>query len=59
MSLAMQEEFKDKIMNMEDFTRLALKDSSGKRYIIRTEKGEPFQGICQMLHHIVSINKAT
>lgn len=58
-SPAIQEEFKDRVVNKEGFTRLVLKDSSDKRYIIRTEKGKPFQGIYQILHHIVSNNKTT
>lgn len=57
-SLAMQEEFKDRIMNKEDFTRLVLKDSSGRKYIVKSEKGEPYQGIYQILHHIILSNKA-
>lgn len=56
-SLAMQDEFNDRVVNKKDFTRLVLKDSSDKKYIIRTEKGEPFQGIYQILHHIVTRNK--
>jgi hypothetical protein len=58
-SLAIQEEFKDKVKNKEHFTRLVLKDNSNKKYVIKIEKGDPFQGIYQMLHHIVSNNKAT
>lgn len=54
---AIQEEFKDRITNKRDFTLLALKDSSDKRYILRMEKGEPFQGIYQILHHIISTNR--
>ncbi|RFS19983.1 hypothetical protein DVR12_19855 [Chitinophaga silvatica] len=57
-NLAMQEEFRDKVMNKKDFTRLVLKDTSGRSYIVRMEKGEPYQGIYQMLHHIVSSKKA-
>lgn len=57
-SLAIQEEFKERIINKEDFTRLVLKDSSGRKYIVKSEKGEPYQGIYQILHHIVSSNKA-
>ena len=55
---AKEEELKDKILDKHNFTRLALTDRSDRRYVIRTEKGLPFQGIYQMLHHIVSNNKA-
>lgn len=57
-SLAMQEEFKDRVMNKEDFTRLILKDSTGRKYIVKSEKGKPYEGIYQILHHIASSNKA-
>lgn len=57
-NLAMQEEFKDGIMNKENFTRLVLKVATGKSYIINAEKGKPYQGIYQILHHIASSNKA-
>jgi hypothetical protein len=58
-SLAIQEEFKDNVVNKEDFTRLILKDNFDNRHIIRTEKGKPFQGVYQILHHIATNNKAT
>lgn len=58
-SPAIQEEFKDKILNKENFTRLVLIDSSDRKHIVRTEKGNPFQGIYQMLHYVASNNKAT
>ncbi|RQO30405.1 hypothetical protein DBR32_12615 [Taibaiella sp. KBW10] len=57
-SLAMKEEFKDSIVSKEDFTRLALTNMNGNRYVVKIEKGEPFQGIYQMLHHIASSNKS-
>lgn len=57
-SLAMQEEFKDRVMNKEDFTRLILQDSTGRKYTIKSEKGKPYQGIYQILHHIASNNQA-
>lgn len=56
-NLAVQEEFEDKITSKEDFTRLVLRNRQGGRYLIKLEKGKPFQGIYQMLHHLVSISK--
>ncbi|AOM79101.1 hypothetical protein [Pedobacter steynii] len=53
-SLAIQEEFRDRVMNKENFTRLVLKASNGQRYVLKLEKGKPYQGIYQMLHHVVT-----
>lgn len=57
-SLAIQEEFKKKIMNKEDFTELSLRDQKGNKYIIKIEKGKPYQGVYQVLHHIASKNQS-
>jgi len=51
-SLALQEESQDRIMNKEDFTRLVLKDSSDRKHIVKCEKGKPYQGIYHLLHQI-------
>lgn len=56
--LAMQEEFKDRVTYKENFTRLLLKDNTGRKYIVKCEKGEPYQGIYQLLYYIVSNKKA-
>jgi hypothetical protein len=56
-NIAMHEEFKDRITNKENFTRLALKDRSGRKYIIKCEKGEPYRGVYQVLYYIASNNK--
>ncbi|SKD09936.1 hypothetical protein SAMN05660461_5834 [Chitinophaga ginsengisegetis] len=50
--IALHEEFKDSVMSKTDFTRLLLKDNSGRNYVIESEKGEPYKGIYQMLHFI-------
>ncbi|WP_316838345.1 hypothetical protein [Pedobacter nutrimenti] len=57
-SLAMQDEFKDGVVKKEDFTRFVLKDSKGRKHIVKVEKGKPYQGIYQMLSHVVLNNKA-
>ncbi len=54
--LAMEQEFKNRTMNKGNFTRLALKDNSDRTYLIKLEKGPPYQGIYQILHYIVSNN---
>jgi hypothetical protein len=56
-NIAIQEEFKDNILNKEDFTRLILKDNKGNSYLVKIEKGQSFQGLYQILHHISSNNK--
>lgn len=54
--LALQDEFIHGIMNKTDFTYLVL-ETNNEKYCIEIEKGEPFQGIYQMLHFIVSCTK--
>lgn len=54
---AIQKEFKNRIIDKQDFTLLSLKDKNNKNYVLRVEKGKPYQGIYQVLHHIISINK--
>lgn len=56
-NLALKEEFENGIVNKECFTCLELRDLKGNRYIISLEKGNPFQGIFQILHYIASVNK--
>lgn len=45
-------------MNKEDFTELSLRDQKGNKYIIKIEKGKPYQGVYQVLHHIASKNQS-
>ena len=56
-SLAVQEELKNKVVSKESFTKLALRDNKGKRYILQIEKGEPYQGLYQVFHHIALKNR--
>ena len=51
---AFKQEFKDRITNMNDFTRLALSIRNGDTCIIKVEKGAPYQGFLQVLHFAVS-----
>ena len=51
---AMQEEFKDGVRNKTDFTRLILKDSSNKSYLLHVEKGQPYEGLYQALHFLAT-----
>lgn len=44
-------------MNKEHFTRLLLKQRNGNEFLIKTEKGKPYQGIYQVLNYLVSKNK--
>lgn len=56
-SLAIQEELKNGILNKQDFTQLTLRDRKKNKYIIKVEKGKPYQGVYQVLHHLVSKNQ--
>ena len=56
-SIAIQEEFSKKIINKEDSTQLSLRDRRGDRYVIKVEKGKPYEGVYQVLHHIASKNQ--
>lgn len=53
---ALKDEFVDGIFNKHDFTYLTLEDSNNE-YRIKVEKGEPFQGIYQMLNFIALSNR--
>ncbi|WP_413511106.1 hypothetical protein [Myroides odoratus] len=57
-SIALKEEFKDRIMNKEEFTRLEIEVISGVSYIISVEKGKPFQGLYQVLDYIAMVNRS-
>lgn len=50
--IAIQEEFKDNIKNKDEFSRIEVKDINGKKTILQLERGKPFQGIYQILHHL-------
>jgi len=54
---ALQNEFQNGVMSKSDFTKLNLKCSDGNKYIIELEKGEPYQGIYQLLHYVASNNR--
>ena len=56
-NLALEEEFADNVMDMRDFTRLVHKDRNGSKSIIKLEKGEPYQGVYQVLHFLAQKNK--
>jgi hypothetical protein len=51
-NLAMADEFNDKVYNKTDFTRLLLKEKNGNQYLVKIEKGRPFQGVYQMLYYL-------
>lgn len=55
-TLAMQEEFKDGIRNKNDFSRLRIKDKSGGSNLLYLEKGQPYEGLYQVLHFLASKN---
>lgn len=57
-NIALKEEFNDRVINQEDFTRLLLKDEKENSFLVKVEKGKPFQGLYQVLHHISSNNKS-
>jgi hypothetical protein len=54
---ALKEEYEAGVMNKSCFTRLELIDLSGKKDVIKVEKGKPYQGVFQILDHIASKNK--
>lgn len=46
--------------NKADYLQqLMLLDQNGNRYLVSVEKGEPYNGIYQMLHYITSNKSAT
>jgi hypothetical protein len=53
---ALEDEYKEGVMDKGFFSRLKIKDSHGKNYIIALESGLPYQGIFQVLHHIAAKN---
>ncbi|WHT38273.1 hypothetical protein QNH98_14650 [Myroides sp. mNGS23_01] len=55
--IALEEEFKERILKKEEFTRLLVKVKSGINYIIQVEKGKPFQGLYQVLSYISTVNR--
>lgn len=54
---AFHEEFNERITDSNKFTRLRVIYKNNIEYILWVEKGEPFQGIFQVLHFIASSNK--
>ncbi|MGB3465157.1 MAG: hypothetical protein WBA74_07805 [Cyclobacteriaceae bacterium] len=55
-TLAMQEEFKDGIRNKNDFSRLRITDKNGSSNLLYLEKGQPYEGLYQVLHFLASKN---
>lgn len=53
---AIQEEFKNKITNKEEFTRLKIKTKNNNYFICKLESGLPYQGFYQILHFIMINN---
>lgn len=56
---AIQEEFKDKIMDKEKFTRLKLKTRNNQFFTCKIEQGLPYNGLYQTLHFIMTNNVQT
>jgi hypothetical protein len=57
-SVTMAEEFKLGVMNKDDFTYLYLKDCKLDNYLLQLEEGQPYNGIYQVLHYIITINNS-
>ena len=55
-TLAMQEEFKDGIRNKNDFSRLRITAKNGSSNLLYLEKGQPYEGLYQVLHFLASKN---
>lgn len=53
---AMQEEFKNKIMDKEKFTRLKVRTKNNECFICKIEQGLPYKGLYQTLHFIMTNN---
>jgi hypothetical protein len=51
-SLALEEEFKEKIKSKNHFTRLLMITTNGEKHILKIEMGLPYAGVYQMLHFI-------
>ncbi|MPS64241.1 MAG: hypothetical protein DI622_01515 [Chryseobacterium sp.] len=54
---ALSAEIKEGVKKASDFTKLLLTFNDKSSLIIDVEKGLPYNGIYQMLHYIVTINK--
>jgi hypothetical protein len=53
---ALEEEFKDRIISKENFTRLKIKTTDNVDIILSLEMGKSYEGIYQVLHFIKSNN---
>ncbi|WP_312992703.1 hypothetical protein [Chryseobacterium flavum] len=53
---AMQEEFKEGLIDKEKFTRLKLKTKNNEYFICKIEHGLPYKGLYQVLHFIMTKN---
>ncbi|WPQ63055.1 hypothetical protein SIO70_32325 [Chitinophaga sancti] len=49
-SFALHEEYKNRIMDKNDFTRLEVRDKNNRTYILCIEKGKPYHGFYQVIH---------
>jgi len=56
---AIQEEFRDKIMDKEKFTRLKLKTKNNEFFTFKIEQGLSYNGLYQTLHFIMTNNVQT
>ncbi|QIK54261.1 hypothetical protein G7051_07880 [Dysgonomonas sp. HDW5B] len=54
---AIEYEFRLGVMNKEEFTYLYVENYKYDGYILKVEQGQPYQGIYQVLHYIMSVNK--
>lgn len=54
---AIEYEFRMGVMNKEEFTYLYVENYKYDGYILKVEQGQPYQGVYQVLHYIISINK--
>ena len=53
---ALQEEMNDRIFDKQKFTRLKIKIKNGESLLCKLEQGQPYEGIYQVLHFIVTNN---
>ncbi len=56
---ALQEEFRDKIIDKEKFTRLKLKTKNNEFFTCKIEQGSSYNGLYQTLHFIMTNNVQT
>lgn len=54
---AIEYEFRMGVMNKEEFIYLYVENYKYNGYILKVEQGQPYQGVYQLLHYIISVNK--